>query len=1697
MKLLKGRLVKGVISLLVIGLLLQPVQQVLAAEASLATEGPAAPEATKMDQIGQADKLDIDDSDPSIKDAETKKDEPAPEEDPVNEEAEQAEEELEEEPESPEGIPVPPPVPTVQLPPSTVKQKIVDADIASGALVYGYQLAIPAGRGGMQPDISLSYNSQQNEEGSLFGYGWSLGIPTIERKNVDGLNKLYASENFTSFMGGDLKKISEDKGITEFGAKIDSGSYLKYEFDSDQSTWTVSDKLGTKYAFGLQSEAKLSNPVNSKQVFRWHLSRVEDSRGNFVTYEYQIIDGQVYPFSVHYTGNGSNLGIFEIQFELQDRPDKAMSGQYGFMVKNTKRITTVKTLINNVIVGRYDMEYVQQSVNNRTQLIGVQYTGYDTAGQNGITDGGMQFAYESAGATDLLTKIIQNTGGVTKVTYKSSAQYRDDNGLALNPNLSFALQTVEKIEYDDRNGVTWQNTFQYAGGWFYYNGPMDRRFVGFEKVIRTDAAGNAVATFYHQGNGAKAEYGELADDWAKAGKSYKSELRNAQGALFSQSLNKWEFDRLAGAAGAQERSFVFLATTVNRTFDGNASHKDTASTYVYDEETGNLVSGIDFGEVEASDNGSFADIGTDKLTTIVTYAEPANNMDITGVPSGFIEKNEENVKVKEGKSYFDSLPFGQVGVGNATKEESWITGSTYAAVTRTYNSYGLPETETDPRNNTTVYTYDSAMLYPVTLTNALSQATTYEYDYRLGKPFKTTDANGLVSKITFDGLGRVVKEEMTRPGQNDPNVLFAKKTASYELYEQEATVRGWQTTETTYLDSHDSTTPREHKTITYTDGFDRPVQTRSLVESADSMPNIARYTVSDTTYNNIAQIDKTSLPYFSDGDSRTDISKDETLFASINYDAAYRVTATTNAVGVATNEYDDWKVTATDAMGKVKVLHKDAFDRLIKVEEHNRSEVYETEYEYDAQGNLVKMTDALGNERKFEYDGLGRRTLAEDLHAENDKTYGIWEYVYDAAGNLSQRTDANGAVVNYSYDALNRVTTENETSNSTADVSYVYDNCIKGIGRLCSVTNSAVVANYEYDVLGQIKKESKVIDSQTYVTEYSYDRQGNQLLLKNPDGSQVKYSYNIGGAIETVESKENGTNNFGFVVLDIDYAPTGGVTYQELSNGAKVTNTYDATQLYRLTSRVGTLPFLIGDTKTVQNYTYTYDAVGNIASIADTSELDTRKTMQYFYDDLHRLTIARSSDAADGQNYEQSYSYDAIGNITYKSDVGTYQYDGNQGESYANPHAVTSIMSPTTNIAYEYDRNGNMLSDGDSQYAWDYNNRIKYITPNGPGALPISYGYDANGMRVSVVVRSAPSTHYPTQFFNSNSGLSGAGVQKHVFAGEAAVATIKGTGGSARLFAMHTDHLGSTAVVSDASGELTETVDYYPFGAVRHSVVTSGNTEQRKYIGQEYDAETELSYLQARYYDGKLGRFLSQDAVHLSFGNTEAIKQITGQELQAFLNDPQSFNSYSYSRNNPVNLKDPGGEWWNPWEYAKEKAESGLDYVKQQAQSVGNYAQNQWQSWQANREDSNSEEYKQKQSEGLKYGNIYVGNDRYIGVTPGSMKSVGPTLVNGLKLGQSFGRYGQVIENIPGKIETLSDHAAARFFQRPGLSMDTIAHTVFNPLVRFAQPDGKTIGYLSDDAYVVLDKVTNKVVTWFSKDEFEHPIKNILNQAKR
>ena len=308
-----------------------------------------------------------------------------------------------------------------------------------------------------------------------------------------------------------------------------------------------------------------------------------------------------------------------------------------------------------------------------------------------------------------------------------------------------------------------------------------------------------------------------------------------------------------------------------------------------------------------------------------------------------------------------------------------------------------------------------------------------------------------------------------------------------------------------------------------------------------------------------------------------------------------------------------------------------------------------------------------------------------------------------------------------------------------------------------------------------------------------------------------------------------------------------------------------------------------------QDTHFSYDAVGNITRIVDSSDTDAARTAVYAYDDLYRLTIA-STTAASSTPYRHGFAYDAIGNFTGMSTslvaTSTYAYSGT---GKANPHAATTINGVTNT----YDDNGNLTNDGTRTYTWNYDNTLATLGSS-------TYSYDHAKQRVTMYDGSATST-YANKYYSVN----GATTTRYVYAGDELVTTIVADGVSTSTFYIHPDHLGSTHVVTNASSTEEQALDFYPYGERR--INSGSDVSSREYIGEHFDEETDLSYLNARYYDPATGRFLSLDPVFLAVGNQNQIRELTQQRQAQILSDPQLLNSYGYARDNPISNSDPTG----------------------------------------------------------------------------------------------------------------------------------------------------------------------------------------------
>lgn len=383
-----------------------------------------------------------------------------------------------------------------------------------------------------------------------------------------------------------------------------------------------------------------------------------------------------------------------------------------------------------------------------------------------------------------------------------------------------------------------------------------------------------------------------------------------------------------------------------------------------------------------------------------------------------------------------------------------------------------------------------------------------------------------------------------------------------------------------------------------------------------------------------------------------------------------------------------------------------------------------------------------------------------------------------------------------------------------------------------------------------------------------------------------------GGSGSTSGNYHARAGGSGIVIIEYTTSDFSGFTY----TGSHSTGENGAYTWVKMTSS-GTLTLTAGGggfvaTTTLQDLNYTYDATGNITSIFDLSGTNAYAKTFFTYDNLYRLTSASTTNATT-TNWIQTYAYNDLGNITSKSDVGSYTY---AGTGWANPHAPTTING----VTYTYDKAGNLTGYGSNSFSWNYRNRLIDTNNNGTST---HYLYDFNDQRVQQDVKIGASATSSTKYFSKLFETKGATTTLYVFLpnGEL-LATVEGNGSATSTYIAHTDHQGSTNVMSDKNGALAQLNTYYPFGAKRNNEIpANGIVNERGFIGQYEDAVVQLSYLNARYYDITRGQFASQDPLVQKIGlDLKAVQQL--------LLDPQLQNYYSYARNNPINLSDPSGE---------------------------------------------------------------------------------------------------------------------------------------------------------------------------------------------
>lgn len=638
------------------------------------------------------------------------------------------------------------------------------------------------------------------------------------------------------------------------------------------------------------------------------------------------------------------------------------------------------------------------------------------------------------------------------------------------------------------------------------------------------------------------------------------------------------------------------------------------------------------------------------------------------------------------------------------------------------------------------------------------------------------------------------------------------------------------------------------------------------------------------------------------------------------YDAADNLVAEETAIGVSRFQYDelDNLTRSVDPLGRVTRFSYDARGLLTEATLPGGLTI---RYDHDRTGNVVSVTRSGGNRqavRRFAYDKNDLLLRAEDSLGR------AVEYGYDGTGQPTSLRLPRGGAFTFDPDPLGRVLEEKHPDGSlvlreygpgtqpvsvrhvspdgkASALAYEYDPA----GRLIKVIGSkGPVREREYDPTGRLLqaragRESiaqefdpagrlAAVRSGPHELRYEYDAASRRAACLQPGGLRVAYTYHESGKVGVIEVPD-----LGKFELEADEAarmvrrgapdvrgpevlPAVQRAALRFPKGLRADLDYDASR--RLTRVVYRGP----DGAEAASFAYEYDPLGEIRSVTE----DGRK-VTYSYDPAGRLLSA-----SDGGR-EEKYAYDADDNLTEIGARKGFQYDG------------AGKLLRSGGVEWRYNERGDLAEKSDgSRYRYDEEGRLTGVAlPDGTRA---SYRYDPFGRRVEKEVNGTV-TRYVYDGLHLAAEFDGQGhlTARYLHAPSLDHPLAMWRGGKWYFFA--TDRLGSVRALLDEAGKVVERYRYTAYGlpladgAARPSVSA---LHPFGFAGREFDPDTGLYWMRARYYDPAAARFIQRDPM--------------GPEAET--------NLYAYALGNPVELRDPLGMTstsdivWEYYEWAGDKA---------------------------------------------------------------------------------------------------------------------------------------------------------------------------------
>ncbi|WP_373003651.1 RHS repeat domain-containing protein [Sulfurimonas sp.] len=1017
--------------------------------------------------------------------------------------------------------------------------------------------------------------------------------------------------------------------------------------------------------------------------------------------------------------------------------------------------------------------------------------------------------------------------------------------------------------------------------------------------------------------------------------------------VYTNDESKWILSRLTNAkvthihadASTIEKTSAFVYDVDKGTLTAEviepASAKQLAKSYQYDASGNKILESVSGTDIEARSTKYLYDAEGKNIVKVI------NSLDHTELREYDI--NNQLTKVTGPNGLSTTFAYDAMGKkvlelradGSSTSwTHAWDSSIPNAMFRVTQKSTGSPESvvyfnKAGKKIRTIKVGFDGSKIYEDTFYDALGRVVKYT------TPHYEIDSPEYINN-TYDALGRVTSTD--RPGATGNRI---QNTVTYSGLDVMTTEANGQTKTT-----KNNILGKKTKVIEADSFIDYKYDAfGNLVQTTDSKGNVITLTY-DLFGNKVGMNDPDmgiwAYEYNALGQLLTQTDAKGQV-STMTYDLLGRMISRVEAEGETTWTYDR----SVKGIGKLsfvqnadyrKELYYDDFGRLENIKEFIDGNTFNTSYVYNSEGKLEKTISPDGFTSINEYNEQGylqavkSPKLMSDLYTYDEIKNAIEESLNTSMGFANE-------AVNYSNQAEEQrakgnlflslaINTADESLkaqlNDTASLSIqtalllkdassdAQDESLKALSRVNYFLKMAGRFNdadfYEY-VASKFRDQTRfyidmaLVNLNNAITSVdgllangsldaaylqqekdminSHISQTQSLLVAAQGLSQKVVNYKT-KHIDAVNKAETTTSTTYFDMLDdanfnyyykvLKADEFGRVVSDIAGNGLITKKEYNKAN--------GHLNYITtgynGDND-VRDISYSFDDMNNVVSRTDAKQ---NITSNFTYDAINRISTANIT----GESFstEILYAYDSVGNILSKSDLGSY--------AYQKAHQVVSAGSNT----YEYDANGNVVKKNDTTITYSSYNKPTQIEDSNHKT---NFFYAPNRARYKKTL-DGDTTYYAGKLFEKEVIAATVRYKNFIYAGGNLVAiNVEEDDGDLLVPSvryLHKGALDSTDTVTNDSGEVIQRLAYKPFGERIvgdwiNQVEDSQAITKRGFTGHEHISEFNLIHMNGRVYDPTMGRFLSADPY-----------------IQAPY-DTQSYNRYSYVKNNPLKYTDPSG----------------------------------------------------------------------------------------------------------------------------------------------------------------------------------------------